>query len=32
MGVAVASTLAKLTGADIVTGEPDSSPPPSRVH
>jgi len=32
MGVAVVSTLAKLTGADIVTGEPDSSPPPSRVH
>jgi hypothetical protein len=32
IGVAVASTLAELTGADIVTGEPDSSTPPSRVH
>ena len=32
MGVAVVSTLAKLTGADIVTGELNSSTPPSRVH
>ena len=32
ISVAVTSTLAKLTGADIVTGDPDSSPPPSRVH
>jgi hypothetical protein len=32
IGVAVASTLAELTGADIVTGELDSSTPPSRVH
>ena len=32
ISVAVTSTLAKLTGADIVTGELNSSTPPSRVH